>query len=295
MDVGARLKEARKAKGLSLESLQEKTKIQKRYLIAIEEGNLHLLPGKFYARAFIKEYATAVGLDPNELLEEHKEEIPSSEGENPVQYTRVERSRREKSLERSSAFFSVLPKIIVVLLIVGIIGAAIWFYSQASSPNDPTEIEEPDGNVIITNPDGVGSTADVNDSTEDEEETTDEPESEQEEEEPEEVAFNVEEVIEGSPAQSTITITNPTDELIVTFSSEIDVWLDVENGAGTAFYNGFVTADNSPLEIDLSGEETIFLNVGSAPNLEIMINGVPFDYPVDPSEMDHQRLWFNVE
>lgn len=295
MDVGARLKEARKAKGLSLESLQEKTKIQKRYLIAIEEGNLHLLPGKFYARAFIKEYATAVGLDPNELLEEHKEEIPSSEGENPVQYTRVERSRREKSLERSSAFFSVLPKIIVVLLIVGIISAAIWFYSQASSPNDPTEIEEPDGNVIITNPDGVGSTADVNESTEDEEETTDVPESEQEEEEPEEVAFNVEEVIEGSPAQSTITITNPTDELIFTFSSEIDVWLDVENDAGTAFYNGFVTADNSPLEIDLSGEETIYLNVGSAPNLEITINGVPFDYPVDPSEMDHQRLWFNVE
>ncbi|WBX79510.1 helix-turn-helix domain-containing protein [Virgibacillus salarius] len=43
MEIGARLKEAREAKNLSLESLQETTKIQKRYLLAIEEGNLHIL------------------------------------------------------------------------------------------------------------------------------------------------------------------------------------------------------------------------------------------------------------
>ena len=38
-ELGTRLKEARLQKGYSLEDLQEITKIQKRYLVGIEEGN----------------------------------------------------------------------------------------------------------------------------------------------------------------------------------------------------------------------------------------------------------------
>ncbi|RKJ30729.1 helix-turn-helix domain-containing protein, partial [Butyricicoccus sp. 1XD8-22] len=38
-ELGTRLKEARLSKGYSLDDLQEITKIQKRYLVGIEEGN----------------------------------------------------------------------------------------------------------------------------------------------------------------------------------------------------------------------------------------------------------------
>jgi cytoskeletal protein RodZ len=55
-ELGNRLKEARLAKGLSLEDLQSITKIQKRYLIGIEEGNYSSMPGNFYVRAFVKQY-----------------------------------------------------------------------------------------------------------------------------------------------------------------------------------------------------------------------------------------------
>jgi cytoskeletal protein RodZ len=301
MDVGARLKEARLAKGLSLDSLQETTKIQKRYLVAIEEGNFHLLPGKFYARAFIKEYATAVGINPNDLLEEHKEEIPKSETESEIQYTRVERAQRENAADRSSAFFSILPKVIVVLLIVGIIGAAIWFYNQSTSSNEPTEIEESTPDVVIrdSNEQDTSDSAEEDDEDEndnDTEETTDEAEEEEEdlEEENEEVTFEVDEVGEGSPPESTITITNPGEELLFTFESEAQVWLDVQNEQGEAFYGELVTSENSPVEIDLTDQDSIYLNIGSTPNLDITINGVPFEYPVDPNERDHQRLWFQV-
>ena len=41
-ELGNRLKEARVAKGFSLDDLQEITKIQKRYLIGIEEGNYEI-------------------------------------------------------------------------------------------------------------------------------------------------------------------------------------------------------------------------------------------------------------
>lgn len=46
-ELGTRLKEARLSKGYSLDDLQEITKIQKRYLVGIEEGNYSIMPGSF--------------------------------------------------------------------------------------------------------------------------------------------------------------------------------------------------------------------------------------------------------
>ncbi|PJH64289.1 DUF4115 domain-containing protein, partial [Salmonella enterica subsp. enterica serovar Enteritidis] len=64
--------------GYTLDDLQQTTKIQKRYLQAIEDWNTDILPGRFYARAFIKQYADIVGLDGEQLLEENVEQ-PSKE------------------------------------------------------------------------------------------------------------------------------------------------------------------------------------------------------------------------
>ena len=72
-ELGKRLREAREEKNISLDELQEMTKIQKRYLIGIEEGNYAIMPGNFYVRAFIRQYAEAVGLDPDELFEQYKQ------------------------------------------------------------------------------------------------------------------------------------------------------------------------------------------------------------------------------
>ena len=74
-ELGARLKEARLQKGYSLDDLQEITKIQKRYLVGIEEGNYASMPGSFYVRAFIKQYAEAVGLNPNEILQQYQKKF----------------------------------------------------------------------------------------------------------------------------------------------------------------------------------------------------------------------------
>lgn len=71
-EIGQKLREARIEKGYTLDDLQQITKIQKRYLIAIEEGNFDALPGSFYVRAFIKQYAQTVGLDNDALLQNTK-------------------------------------------------------------------------------------------------------------------------------------------------------------------------------------------------------------------------------
>lgn len=296
MNVGNKLKEARIAKGLTLENLEETTKIQKRYLAAIEEGNLHILPGKFYARAFIKEYANAVGINPDEILEEHKEEIPQSEDESEIPYTRMERSRRRNNY-RSGVIFTFMPKVIVGLLIIGILVTAIFFYGQSRSNNAQSETDEPETNVIITNPNGnlASSRNNNNEAGNNEETESDETDEESKEESEKTMEFEIIETGTGAAPTSTIAITKPDDELIFTFETGSSVWLDVMNKDGDTFYNTFVDTANSPLELDLSGERSIHLNIGSTPNLDIQINGVDLEYPVDPNERDHQRIWIQVE
>ena len=61
------LKQAREAKNLSLADIADTTFISVRFLEAIEAGKTDILP-QAYVRAFIREYAAVVGLDPAEVM-----------------------------------------------------------------------------------------------------------------------------------------------------------------------------------------------------------------------------------
>ncbi|MBN2909406.1 helix-turn-helix domain-containing protein [Polycladomyces sp. WAk] len=67
-DIGRQLKEARESLGLTLEDIQEKTRILKGHLIAIENGQFDKLPSPYYARKYLRQYAEAVGLEPQHIL-----------------------------------------------------------------------------------------------------------------------------------------------------------------------------------------------------------------------------------
>jgi cytoskeletal protein RodZ len=67
--VGQRLEAARLDRGMSLNEVQQISKVQIRYLQAIENDDFDALPGLFYAKAFIRQYAQAVGEDGNKLVD----------------------------------------------------------------------------------------------------------------------------------------------------------------------------------------------------------------------------------
>jgi cytoskeleton protein RodZ len=65
--LGDELREARLALGISVEEMAARLRIRRAHLEALEEGRLRDLPGAAYAVGFVRSYAAALGLDPDEM------------------------------------------------------------------------------------------------------------------------------------------------------------------------------------------------------------------------------------
>ncbi|RCX12697.1 cytoskeleton protein RodZ [Fontibacillus phaseoli] len=139
-DLGQQLKEARLSRGLSLDDVQEMTKIRKRYLEAIEAGDYKVLPGSFYVRAFIKTYAEAVGVDPDELLNEHKQHVPDVAPE-PAMEPVLQKRRSSRTSERNSKWLSttLMWSFAVLILVVIYMYFTVWGKGDEAKDNQPDQ------------------------------------------------------------------------------------------------------------------------------------------------------------
>ena len=67
---GARLREAREARGISIEDLVQITKVPRATLVALEEGNTTALPAPVFVRGFVRAVARALDIEANSLVRE---------------------------------------------------------------------------------------------------------------------------------------------------------------------------------------------------------------------------------
>lgn len=67
---GEKLRLEREMRGVSLREIAETTKISLRFLQALEEDRVDVLPGGLFPRAFVKQYAQFLGLDAERLAAE---------------------------------------------------------------------------------------------------------------------------------------------------------------------------------------------------------------------------------
>ncbi|WP_405114023.1 RodZ domain-containing protein [Paenibacillus sp. FSL K6-1217] len=140
-ELGRHLKEARLQKGMSLDDVQEVTKIRKKYLEAIEAGDYKVLPGSFYVRAFIKTYAEAVGVNPDELMEEHGN-VPAAPVDTTMETVIQKRSRKPETERNAKWLPTLLMWTFPVLILV-----VIYLYAS-STMND--EADKADNGSLTT-------------------------------------------------------------------------------------------------------------------------------------------------
>jgi len=74
--LGFDLRHAREASGRSLAELSVETRVQPRYITALEEGNFSALPSRVFAIGFVRAYAGALGMDDQIAVERFKRENP---------------------------------------------------------------------------------------------------------------------------------------------------------------------------------------------------------------------------
>jgi len=70
--AGARLRAAREELGLSLAQVGQELRIKTDYLSALESMNVNLIPGKAFARAYLRDYAKRLGLPAPELMAQYE-------------------------------------------------------------------------------------------------------------------------------------------------------------------------------------------------------------------------------
>jgi cytoskeleton protein RodZ len=110
--VGQDIRTARQRKGEDLSTVSRALKIRKDHLEALEEGNIHALPGRPYAIGFLRSYAEYLGLDPAQCVERFKAEIAGrDDSDTATPQLAVE---EERSLPHGSLIFLVLLVIAVV-------------------------------------------------------------------------------------------------------------------------------------------------------------------------------------
>lgn len=71
-ELGTLLREAREARGVTLADAQEATKINSRYLEALEGSSYDILPSEVHVRGYLRNYARYLRLDPKPLLDRYE-------------------------------------------------------------------------------------------------------------------------------------------------------------------------------------------------------------------------------
>jgi transcriptional regulator with XRE-family HTH domain len=160
-DLGQLLKKARTNKGYTLEEIQNVTKIRKRYLEAIEEGNYKVLPGNFYVRAFIKSYSEAVGLEADEVIRLYRSDHSAVQDEPVIEPIRRRTKPSKNNTEKMSRWASALLLLAFPLLIFGIIYYYANLNEKENQVDDPLALTDQVSATDETNTDQLNTSPPV--------------------------------------------------------------------------------------------------------------------------------------
>ena len=151
--IGAELEQARLERGLSLEEVEQATKIRKRYLSALEREDYSVMPDGVYAQGFLKTYANYLGLDGEDVSQRLKDSRRPRR-ERGISYNAPKASGFDRPLispgglagteNRRVSTATVLGIVVAVLALVAVIGA-LYYVGRGAQISG---VDEPDASPV---------------------------------------------------------------------------------------------------------------------------------------------------
>lgn len=272
---------------MSLEDLQTVTKIQKRYLLAIEQGNYDIIPGKFYVRAFIKQYAEAVGLNPEQLFEEFRKDVPSTY--NDEVSDKLSNIKPQRELPKpASKVLELLPTILIIGGIIVVI-AIIYVIVQAvnhdsGQKNNQAAPQQSESKYEVSEDSSLAKDQKKKEkaSSDDKEKSSKKDDSSKGDETVSLKATNT----EGSTTTYEV---SGADEMELTISASQASWLRVRDESGKVLKMGELK-DGESFKTDLSDLSQVDIRLGNASGIDIKVNDETLKYELDPKNTMTQNI-----
>ena len=300
--IGEILREARVAKHLTLEDVEEKAAIPSPHLLALELEQFKLIP-KDKVETYLQQYGEAVELDTADLLEKyHEQEVGSSDEEQEEHVvestTNIEsivktpqdetisiaksvsddsiiigsRSSRYKGKEKTNSYLPIVMLCLVALGILAFVSFVTWNQLQSDSKNASTSYS-----VVHS------SSATTTDSTSSESASSTSESSSSKED------TSLKMSTEGSGNSLTVNLSNVTDSLTVeiSLSGANSSWVSVTNSesndSGTLLSSTGTTSYTAVLP---SGTTSSLITLGVTEGVTVTIDG----QEVDTSELTSTAL-----
>ncbi|REE94488.1 cytoskeletal protein RodZ [Paenibacillus taihuensis] len=307
-DLGALLRKAREQRNLSLDDIQELTKIRKRYLEAIEDGNYKVLPGSFYVRAFVKNYSEAVGLDAEEVLRLYTNEIPASVPEQVIEPVQRPRRRAQSHTSDRLSRWGFRALMWSFLLLIAVL-VYIYAIKQPSKDNanaaDQTKMTDQTQQPPVTpDKDTVKNGTNTNNSGSNQT-TTDNSTGDQASNVPPATTDEQTPPVEQTPPPPTTTMVldrssgtvdfytvSPAGKHTVTFTATGRVWVGIKskNRSGKYIYQKQFDTTGGTENVDIDGPA--YVNVGRADLVEVTLDGVAIS---DGNKANPRRMQLNMD
>ena len=248
--VGVWLRQAREAKGVSLEEVEAVTRIRPRFLEALEAGDFAVFPGgEVQIRGFLRIYARYLDLPSDKILERYDIEVRGMEAVPlgaPVETQPASSSRRTgtptSSPPSSAPRFAYQPHRVNPLMLVLASVAAITLVATAAvaflanRPTDKETSSPPASTATVQAEAGTASLA-----------TATLP----------------------SPAVTPTFPVNPEGGVTLALEATEHVWVHVLQGGQTVF-RGLMAAG----QIETwSGQQVITVDTGNGAGLQVTVNG----------------------
>ncbi len=272
---------------MSLEDLQTVTKIQKRYLLAIEQGNYDIIPGKFYVRAFIKQYAEAVGLNPEQLFEEFRKDVPSTY--NDEVSDKLSNIKPQRELPKpASKVLELLPTILIIggiLVVIAIIYVIVQAVNHDSGQkNNQAAPQQSESKYEVSKDSSLAKDQKKKEKTSSDakEKSSKKDDSSKDDETVSLKATNT----EGSTTTYEV---SGADEMELTISASQASWLRVRDESGKVLKMGELK-DGESFKTDLSDLAQVDIRLGNASGIDIKVNDEKLKYELDPKNTMTQNI-----